>query len=61
MGDFSVRALIRAVLDDTDLASPDWSDGHSHNDALRIASKAILRDLWRAARAWHHQPEPNAA
>lgn len=32
---------------------PDWSDGHSHNDALRIASKAILRDLWRAGRDWH--------
>jgi hypothetical protein len=25
---------------------PDWSDGHSHNDALRIVAKAILRDLW---------------
>lgn len=29
---------------------PGWTDGHAHNDALRIASKAILRDLWRAAR-----------
>jgi hypothetical protein len=32
---------------------PDWTDGHSHNDALRVVSKAILRDLWRAARDWH--------
>ena len=32
---------------------PDWTPGHSHNDALRIVSKAILRDLWRAARTYH--------
>lgn len=25
---------------------PDWTPGHSHNDALRIVSKAILRDMW---------------
>ena len=24
-----------------------------HNDALRIVSKVILRDLWRAARTYH--------
>jgi hypothetical protein len=32
---------------------PDWPDGHSHNDALRVASKEILKHLWRAARDWH--------
>lgn len=32
---------------------PEWTDGHRHADALRVASKAILRDLWRAARDWH--------
>lgn len=32
---------------------PDWSDGHSHQDALRVASKAILRDLWREAKEIH--------
>lgn len=32
---------------------PEWTDGHSHNDALRVASKEILKDLWRAARDWH--------
>jgi hypothetical protein len=32
---------------------PEWSDGHSHNDGLRIAAKAILRDLWIAARDLH--------
>lgn len=32
---------------------PDWTPGHSHNDALRITSKRILRDLWQAARDHH--------
>lgn len=32
---------------------PDWTPGHSHNDGLRIVSKRILRDLWRAARDYH--------
>lgn len=32
---------------------PDWPLGHSHNDALRIVSKRILRDLWLAARGYH--------
>lgn len=48
----------RVVYDErrahTALTHPEWTDGHSHNDALRVASKAILRDLWRAARDWHH-------
>lgn len=30
-----------------------WSDGHRHADALRITSKAILRDLWRQSRDLH--------
>lgn len=34
---------------------PDWTPGHSHNDAKRFAAKRILRDLWRAARD-HHSP-----
>lgn len=32
-----------------------WSDGHRHADALRITSKAILRDLWRESRRLHTQ------
>lgn len=32
---------------------PDWTPGHSHNDALRITSKRILRDLWRASRDYY--------
>lgn len=27
----------------------DWTDGHMHNDALRIVKKEILRDLWIVA------------
>lgn len=30
-----------------------WRAGHQHADALRIVSKAVLRDLWAAAREWH--------
>lgn len=39
----------------TTVTHPEWSDGHSHNDGLRVASKAILRDLWRAAKEIHDQ------
>jgi hypothetical protein len=34
---------------------PDWPDGHSHNDALRVAAKAFLRDLWREALRLHEE------
>jgi hypothetical protein len=37
----------------TSTSRPEWTDGHRHADALRVASKAILRDLWRAGRDWH--------
>lgn len=37
----------------TAVTHPDWPLGHSHNDALRIASKALLKDLWREARRVH--------
>lgn len=33
-----------------------WSKGHQHADGLRIVSKAILKDLWRAARELHDGP-----
>jgi hypothetical protein len=47
----------RAVYDDRRLATrgrveengKPWSDEHSHNDALHIVAKAILRDLWIVA------------
>jgi len=51
------RSPYRAVYDTrrahTSITHPEWSPGHSHNDALRVASKAILRDLWAAARDSH--------
>lgn len=31
----------------------DWTDGHRHQDALRVTAKRILRDLWRVARDLH--------
>lgn len=43
----------RAVYDDrrarTAETRPDWTNGHSHNDALRITAKAILLDIWRVS------------
>lgn len=39
----------------TAITHPDWTLGHSHNDALRYASKRILRDLWRASRDIHNE------
>lgn len=36
-----------------DLEATPWRPGHQHADALRIVSKAILRDLWIAAREVH--------
>jgi hypothetical protein len=29
---------------------PDWTAGHSHNDALRYVAKRVLRDLWAESR-----------
>jgi hypothetical protein len=36
----------------------EWTDGHRHQDAMRIASKELLKDLWRAARD-HYDTEGN--
>lgn len=35
------------------LAGTPLRDGHKHARALRLAAKAILRDLWLEAKAWH--------
>lgn len=47
----------RAVYDTrrthTAVTHPDWTAGHSHNDGLRIVSKAVLKDLWLGAREIH--------
>ena len=57
------RSPYRAIYDTrrthTTTTHPEWTPGHSHNDALRIVSKAILRDLWRAARDIHEPFPPN--
>lgn len=51
------RSAYRKAYDDrrahTAVTHPEWTDGHSHNDALRITSKAILRDLWIESRRLH--------
>ena len=36
------------------ISPPRWSLGHQHADGLRIMSKAILKDLWLAAREIHN-------
>lgn len=45
----------------TSVTHPEWTDGHSHNDAIRITAKAILKALWRAARDIHNPPEETKA
>lgn len=51
----------RIVIDDrrrrTRETHPDWTPGHSLNDAMRIASKELLKDLWIQARDLHHAAE----
>lgn len=41
----------------TSITHPEWTPGHSLNDAMRVASKRLLRDLWRAARDLHNAEE----
>lgn len=49
------RTVYDARREHTAETHPEWTPGHSHNDALRITSKAILKDLWLEARALHLQ------
>lgn len=49
------RSVYEHRREHTATSHPDWTPGHSHNDALRIVSKAILRDLWREARRLHEE------
>lgn len=42
--------IYKARKDRTAITHPDWTRAHAHNDALRIMSKALLRDLWIAWR-----------
>jgi len=54
------RPLYDARRDHTALTNPEWTKGHSHNDALRIVAKEILADLWREAKRIHEAPAPSA-
>ncbi len=44
------RDVYLARREHTAATHPEWTPGHSHNDALRITAKAILRGLWVASR-----------
>jgi hypothetical protein len=45
------RSVYDARRERTAETHPEWTPGHSHNDALRIVAKAIVKDLWREARS----------
>ena len=47
------RIVIDVRRTHTAVTHPDWKPGHSLNDAMRIASKELLKDLWREARRIH--------
>lgn len=55
------RAVYLTRREHTAVTHPEWTPGHSHADGLRIASKAILRDLWRESRRLHGHQEERAA
>lgn len=48
------RSPFRAVYDarraHTAVTHPEWTPGHSHNDALRVTAKEILKALWVEAK-----------
>jgi hypothetical protein len=41
----------------TELTHPDWTALHSHNDALHVTAKEILKDMWRESKRLHEQNE----
>jgi hypothetical protein len=43
----------------TSVTHPEWTDGHRHNDALRVSSKEILKYLWVEARRLHCAFDPS--
>lgn len=45
-----LRDIYLARREHTNETHPDWTKGHSHNDALRVLSKSILKSLWLASR-----------
>ncbi len=55
------RDVYLARREHTAVTHPDWTPIHSHNDGLRITSKAILRDLWRESARLHGNIELEVA
>lgn len=55
-GDPHYTAVYKGRRAHTAETHPDWSKLHSHNDGLRIVSKALLKDLWIEARSLHTHP-----
>lgn len=51
--DSPYRAVYDARRAHTKVTRPEWTDGHSHNDALRVVAKAVLKELWREAARLH--------
>lgn len=49
------RIIVDERRQHTAVTHPDWTAGHSLNDGMRVASKALLRDLWRQAKAIHDE------
>lgn len=45
------RAVYDRRRESTTDNHPDWSKAHSHMDAMRVMTKALVRDLWVAWRA----------
>jgi hypothetical protein len=45
------RAIYDARREHTAITHPDWTKGHSNNDAKRVMTKRLLKNLWRAWRA----------
>jgi hypothetical protein len=44
------RIIYDKRRDHTEVTHPEWTLGHSHNDALRVVGKEILKDLWVEAK-----------
>lgn len=49
------RVVIDTRRAHTAVTHPEWRPGHSLNDAMRVASKELLKDLWREARRIHER------
>lgn len=48
----------RARRAHTEAVHPDWTKGRHHNDALRISSKQILKDMWVESKRIHELEVP---